>query len=521
MEVGVRLLGVVLRILNLLLAPLFWLRARDRRALQRAPQPLLLRSATEHAAAVRKGEITSEELVKAYIDRVKEVNPLLNAVVDERYRAALEDAKEVDRRLAEARKNGKLDELVAGKPLLGVPFTVKESCSLAGLSNAVGCLEYAGRKATKDGEAVRLVKEAGGIPLLVSNTPELCLGWETTNLLKGTTNNPYCLNRTPGGSSGGEGALLASGASAVSVASDIAGSIRVPAAFCGVFGHKPTPGIIPIEGHIPTLSDPQFPCFLTVGPMARKAEDLPLLMGVMAGDNRPALNLDQPVDISSLRVYYMTEATKSLALLSVDKCISDKIKSAVKYLETECGSTICEEKFKDLEDSVEISVSEFFSMKDIPNMLQDPTNPKRDKSLFVELSKCVLGGGTRSLQGLGFTLISKNNLFIPVTRRDHYATQASRLKEQLTKTLGDNGVLLYPVFNGLAHYHSGVFLRASGVMYTMVFNILGFPATAVPCGLHRGLPVAIQVIAAPNQDRLCLAVAQQLEVAFGGWRPPH
>ncbi|CAG9795036.1 unnamed protein product [Diatraea saccharalis] len=203
MEVGVRILGVVLRLLNLLLAPLFWLRARDRRALT-PPKPLLLRSAKEHAAAVRNGEITSEELVTVYIERVKEVNPLLNAVVEERYRAALEDAKEVDRKIQEAKDNGVLVQFVQNKPLLGVPFTVKESCSLAGLSNAVGCLEFAGRKATNDGEAVRLVKQAGGIPLLVSNTPELCLGWETTNLLRGTTNNPYCLDRTPGGSSGGE-----------------------------------------------------------------------------------------------------------------------------------------------------------------------------------------------------------------------------------------------------------------------------------------------------------------------------
>ncbi|XP_028163363.1 fatty-acid amide hydrolase 2-A isoform X3 [Ostrinia furnacalis] len=521
MEVGVRLLGIVLRLLNFLLAPLFWFRTRNRRAVPRPPHPLLLRSAKEHATAIRSGEITSEELVIAYINRVQEVNPLLNAVVEERYRAALEDAKEVDRCLNEAIRTGTLEELVAAKPLLGVPFTVKESCSLAGLSNAVGCLEYAGRKATEDGGAVRLVKEAGGIPLLVSNTPELCLGWETTNLLKGTTNNPYCLSRTPGGSSGGEGALLACGASAVSVASDIAGSIRVPAAFCGVFGHKPTPGIIPIDGHIPTLSDPKFPNFLTVGPMARRAEDLPLLMNIMAGDNRHMLNLDEPVDLSTLQVYYMTEAAKSLALLNVDKCIKDKIKRAVKYLRTECGSKICKEKFKDLEDSVEMSVSVFFSMKDIPNMLQDPNDPKLNKSLFVELVKTMFGGAARSLQGLGFTVIARNNLFIPAARREHYEEKAARLKEQLIETLGDNGVLLYPVFPGAAHAHGRVFVRAAGVLYSMLFNVLGCPATAVPVGTAGHLPVAIQVIAAPNQDRLCLAVAKQLEIGFGGWCPPQ
>ncbi|KAL4721677.1 hypothetical protein ACJJTC_006774 [Scirpophaga incertulas] len=124
------------------------------------------------------------------------------------------------------------------------------------------------------------------------------------------------------------------------------------------------------------LSDPQFSQFLTVGPMSRWAEDLPLLVEVMAGEDKAKLRLDEPVDLSKLRVFYMTEAGKSPAFLSVDKSIKQQIIRATEYLKNECGSTICEEKFTELEDSVEISVSVFFSMKDIPNLLQDPDNPK-------------------------------------------------------------------------------------------------------------------------------------------------
>lgn len=521
MEVGVRLLGIFLRVLNFILSPLFWLRARDQRRLPPVTSPILLKSVCELAAAVRNGEISSEELVSTYINRVKEVNPFLNAVVEERYRAALDEAKAVDRQINEAKKSGSFEQLVKEKPLLGVPFTVKESCSLAGLSNSVGLLENAGRRATTDGTAVSLVKKSGAIPLLVSNTPELCLGWETTNLLRGNTNNPYCLNRTPGGSSGGEAALLACGASPFSVASDIAGSIRLPAAFCGVFGHKPTPGIIPIDEHIPTLSDENFPKFLTTGPMTRKADDLPLLMNIMAGDKKHLLNLDEPVNMGKLQVFYMHEATDSVALLNVDKCITNAINNAVKYLERECGCTVSEEKFKELEDSVEISISVFFSMKDIPNLLQDPVNPKRDKSLVMELIKFAFGGGSRSLQGLSFSLINSTQLFIPESRRGYYNGKANQLREHMQRLLSDNGVMLYPVYISQAHYHNEVFFKASGVMYTMVFNILGMPATTVPMGIHNGLPVGIQVIAGPNQDRLCLAVAKQLEIGFGGWKPPH
>ncbi|KAH9630011.1 hypothetical protein HF086_001481 [Spodoptera exigua] len=377
MEVGVQVVGIVLRLLNFFLAPLFWFRARDSRRLPPVTNPVLLKSAAELADSVRKGEISSEELVTVFINRVKEVNPYLNAVVEERYRAAIEDAKAIDRWIVETKKSGSFEELVKEKPLLGmIP-------PIPGLSNSVGCLENAGRRATADGGVVSLVKKAGAIPLLVSNTPELCLGWETTNLLRGTTNNPYCLNRTPGGSSGGE------------------------------------------------------------------------------------------------------------------------------------------EKFKDLEDSVEISVSVFFGMKDIPNLMQDPANPKRDKSLVVELIKYMFGGGSRSLQGLSFSLINRSHLFIPEARSGYYHARANKLREHMEKTLGDNGVLIYPVFIGQAHHHNQVFLKASGVMYTMVFNILGMPATTVPMGLYKGLPVGIQVIAAPHQDRLCLAVAKQLEIGFGGWKPPQ
>ncbi|CAH2232074.1 fatty-acid amide hydrolase 2-A-like [Pararge aegeria] len=521
MEVGVRIVGVVLRVLNFILAPLFWLRWRKQDHLRVPPirNTVLLQSASELAAAIRSGKLTSEEVVRSFIARIKEVNPLINAVVQEIFCAAVARAIEVDLMLQEVRMKGSIDELMVTKPLLGVPFTVKESCSLRSMSNSVGCLEHQGRLAQEDGGAVRLVTAAGAIPLLVSNTPELCLGWETSNLLRGATCNPYRLSATPGGSSGGEAALLASGASALSVSSDIAGSIRIPAAFCGVFGHKPTPGIISIEGHVPTLTDENYPKFLTVGPMTRYAEDLPLMLSVMAAQEGYRLELHRPVAVDQLRIYHMTEATKSIALLSVHPAIKEAVLKATDYLHSKCGATLCDEKFTELEESVEMSVSVFFAMKDIPNMLQDPLDPKHEKNLLMEIMKYFNGNGSRSLQALGFALLSDKLLFIPQHRLAYYRERARRLKNIMMEKLGTDGVLLYPVHSSLAHYHHQVFLRASGVMYSMLFNVLGFPATVVPMGLHRGLPVAIQVIAAPYQDRLCLAVAKQLEERFGGWQP--
>ncbi|VVC89393.1 unnamed protein product [Leptidea sinapis] len=344
MELGVRLVGVILRILYVLTAPLFWLLARNTKSVSPIRDPILLRSATNLVTAIRNGELTSEKVTYAFIGRIHEVNLQLNAVVDQRFREAMEEARAVDGEVAAARSAGTLDQLFKNKPLLGIPFTVKESCSLAGLSNAVGCVDWEGRRATSDGEAVARMRKAGGIPLLVSNTPELCLGWETTNLVTGTTNNPYCIARTSGGSSGGESALLGCGASVASVSSDIAGSIRIPAAFCGVFGHKPTPGLVPYEGHIPTLSDPLFPQYLSVGPQCRFAEDLSLLLRVMAG---PGALDETPVSCDKLR------AGHSLALIEVEPALRDVIERAALYLRDECGAALCHE----LENTVEMSVS--------------------------------------------------------------------------------------------------------------------------------------------------------------------
>lgn len=183
-------------------------------------------------------QLRSEDVVRAYIERIREVNPLINAVVEERFEAAIEEARKADALIAETQPLW----LIKNYPLLGVPCTVKESCSLRGAPLTGGSLARKGLRATTDGEAVAHIRAAGCIPLLVSNTPEYCLNWESYNHITGRTLNPYDNRRTAGGSSGGEGALIGSGASLFGVGSDVAGSIRVPAHCNGIFGHKPTAG---------------------------------------------------------------------------------------------------------------------------------------------------------------------------------------------------------------------------------------------------------------------------------------
>lgn len=172
------------------------------------------------------------------------------------------------------------------------------------MSYCVGSVPRKELRAEDDGVTVSYCKAAGGIPLLVSNTPEYCTSWESSNKVNGRSLNPYDTRRSSGGSSGGEGALIGSGASLFGVGSDIAGSIRVPAMFNGIFGHKPTGGLLSVEGHFPYSKDGSFKNYLVVGPMCRYAKDLPTLMHIMAGPNADKLRLNEPLYTKDIKVSF-------------------------------------------------------------------------------------------------------------------------------------------------------------------------------------------------------------------------
>lgn len=481
--------------------------------------PILLQSASTLAKKIRKGQLSSEDVVRAYITRIKEVNPNLNAVVEDCYADALRDAQEVDRLIASHCKTEQ--EIEKELPLLGVPFTVKESCGVKGMSQCVGSLPRRGIKADKDGEAVKLIRKAGAIPLLVSNTPELCLSLETTNLVTGRTLNPYNPLRTSGGSSGGEAALIGAGASLIGVGSDVAGSIRVPAMYNGIFGHKPTPGYVSIDGHFPYATDIDFQKYLVVGPIARYAEDLKPMLSVMAGGKASKLKLYEKVDLHNLKVFYMTEAGKSLVFLPVEQDIKDVIHTVAKHLNRKYGMPVTEGNFKEMEDSAETSIAVFFGLQGIPNALEDSENPKGSHSLFLEIMKALIGASKYSNALLMFYVLQVTNVFIPRWKYKYYYDQNEALKKKFTDVLGDNGIFLYPTHPTAAYYHNEMFTKTVGIMYAMIFNVLGLPSTHVPLGFNKeGMPIGIQIVAAPSQDRLCLAVAEALEKDLGGWIPP-
>lgn len=207
---------------------------KPRKKLPPIEDPLLLKPANHLVTEIRNHQLKCENLIKAYIDRIKQVQPILNCVVDERFDEAIKEAKQIDEMIMSGSHDLSL------YPLLGIPFTCKELTWMKGLHNSAGLVKRKNVVSTEDAEVIRLMKQAGGILLCATNISELGLWFESTNYVYGTTKNPYDTRRMVGGSSGGEGCLISACGSLIGIGSDIGGSIRMPAFFNGIFGHKPT-----------------------------------------------------------------------------------------------------------------------------------------------------------------------------------------------------------------------------------------------------------------------------------------
>ena len=232
-------------------------------------------SASECLALLRKGEASSLELVDACIARIEAHDRELNAVVARCFEQARESARASDAARSRGEEPGALE---------GLPITVKDSLETAGLVTTSGAPELRDHVPRENAVAVERVLRAGAILLGKTNLPLYAGDWQSYNAVYGRTDNPWDRSRTPGGSSGGSAVSIAAGFAPLEIGSDIAGSIRIPASFCGVYGHKPTHGIVPLRGHIPgapgTRAEPDLG---TVGPLARSASDLRLALDVMAG----------------------------------------------------------------------------------------------------------------------------------------------------------------------------------------------------------------------------------------------
>jgi Asp-tRNA(Asn)/Glu-tRNA(Gln) amidotransferase A subunit family amidase len=456
------------------------------------------------AEQIRKKKLSPVELVEAHLAQIEKLNPRLNAFVQvdaERARRAAHDAE-----------IAVMQEEALGL-LHGIPISIKSSLEVAGMRCEAGTRLRAGLVATQDAPLVTRLKNAGAIVLGVTNTPELLMAWETDNLLYGRTNSPWDLERTPGGSSGGEAAAIAAGMSAGGVGSDGGGSIRVPAHFSGICGLKPTPGRIPTTGHFPVSAGP-FALIGVVGPMARTVADLKVLFEVMQGpDIGDTCAAPVPVrwpsnnEVKKLNVGYFEDDSRTP--------VTPETRAAVRTAaEALRGAGFQVDRFQPegLEEARRLW-HKFFVVAG--GMLLRPMFKEGDANLspilkqFLEWAAAEPGHTGRTLLD---AWIQRDLL------RARFFAQMQKYPILLCPTAAipafRHGERSWQVEGKTVHY-------LDAWSYTEFFNLLGNPAAVVPVGQSpEGLPIGVQIAGRPWEEEQVLSVAAALEKQCGDWRIP-
>jgi amidase len=456
---------------------------------------ILSRSATAQAAAIRQQSISAEEVVRAHIERIEEVNDRLNAVVLLRAEVALDEARAADADLASGHLRG---------PLHGVPMTIKDSIDTAGVITTAGTLGRASFVPDRDATVVERLRQAGAVLLGKTNTPELTLGGETDNLVYGRTNNPYNLDCTPGGSSGGAGAIVATCGAAFDVGSDTGGSVRLPAHYCGIAGLKPTSGRVPSSGHIINYDLGPLNPLSQLGPLARHVEDLKLIFSIIAGtDGRDPFVVPMPlgdpasVELKGLRAAVCTDN----GIVTPEPEVAQAVREAAGAL-SEVGVTT-----------------------------EDAWPAQAVESTRLWLAILVADGGAwirRLLAKAGTTQVHPtvaNRFFgvepISAPEFTELLSEWDRLRSAMLSFMARYDVIVCPASAFPAAPHGELNTKGDGHTYSRIFNLTGWPAVVVRVGTSpEGLPIGVQIAARPWREDVALAVAAHLEQTLGGWQPP-
>ncbi len=456
-------------------------------------------SATSLARAIREKRVSSHEVVEAYIHRIEAVNPQLNAVVQLTADTALTQARQADFALARGEIKG---------PLHGVPITIKDSFDTEGIISTAGTKGRASYVPQQDATAVARMRAAGAILLGKTNLPELSLAYESNNLIYGRTNNPYDLSRTPGGSSGGESAIIAAGGSPFGLGTDGFGSIRIPSHFCGIAGLKPTSGRIPFTGLLPSAFGASAR-LRHVGPMARYVEDLALTLPILSGvDWRDAATVPMPLDdprnveLKSLRVAFYTDN----GIMTPTHETIGTVRAAVHAL-ADAGTFVEEARPAGIEQSYAIFRDLFAADggAGVQRLLQ--TAGTKDIHPFVQQFGEILRPHAMTTAEFGGLLV----------RWDMF-------RSTLLSFIEKYDVIICPVCATPAWPHSSTLTEEQFIAgsYSITCNLTGWPGVAVRGGTSpEGLPIGVQVVAQPWHEDVALAVAQHLETVSGGWKRPN
>ena len=457
--------------------------------------------ARQIAARIRSKDLSPVEVVQAHLDRIDAVNPTLNAVVT-LWDGAMERAREAEAAIMRGEVWG---------PLHGVPFTVKDCIDTAGVRTTVGSKLFEELVPEQDAPAVRRLRGAGGIFLGHTNMPEFALWWESGNLVFGRTSNPWDLERTAGGSSGGEAAAISTGMSAMGIGSDVGGSIRQPSHYCGIVGLKPTHGRVPLTGHRPLLMQR----FFHIGPMARNVRDVALAFTVLAGPDWadsyavpvpiPEFDhLDSP--LPRLRVGWCPEGP----FAPVSRDVQETVAKAAATL-AELGCEVEQVSLDAWDEWPAQSTSMSFFLGDGSHVLKQIVKGREDELTWY--IQWRMGQPTPTLEDYMESI-----------------TKTELLREDLVRFFGTHDLLLCPTSPSPAHPHDAEELVIDGehvhgrnsLRATVPFDLTGSPAVTVPVDWSQdGLPIGVQLVGRHFDEATVLHAAAALEeVHASGRRPP-
>jgi amidase len=399
--------------------------------------------------------------------------------------------------------------------LHGVPVTIKDGRKVKGFLCSLGNESPLNAVATEDATIVARLRGAGAIVVGVTNIPDFSMSYETSNLLYGRTNNPYDLKRSPGGSSGGEAAIIAAGGSGLGIGADSGGSIRQPAHNCGIVALKPTRGLLPYTGKFPTNELGMFSYVEVQGPLARFVEDLIYILPILAGPDGHdpyvypvAVRDPAQLDLKRLRVAFYAGNGIAEPRADIGKMMQQVAAEIAPLVES-------------INDAV----------------------PEIDREIYTSFEELFFYGGDRGqwlrnrMRTMGVNRVDApfqaildraEQCEFSVTELRDRLSALDRFKFQMLDFYADYDVIICPVATGPASLYEKAlaaeegFDLANDLTYNLPYNITGWPAAVVRCGTSReGLPLGVQMVAKSWRDDIALAVASKLEQMFGGWQPPH
>jgi fatty acid amide hydrolase len=503
-------------------------------------RPLWYHSAQELARLIASGEISAREVVDAHIERIEAINPKLNAVVVERFDAARREAAAVDG------KRAVRDNL---PPLAGVPITVKECLDLAGTPSTFGITSRANTIASADEQHVARLRAAGAIVLGKTNDSQLLITIESDNPVYGRSNNPWNPDRTCGGSSGGEGAIIAAGGSALGLGTDIGGSSRYPAAFCGIIGFKPTAGRCPCTARF-SIPIGQQAIANQIGILARKVDDVIAGLATIDGGGRAELGSGtsardvQSVRVRELHVGFYTDDGVMRSSPAVRRAVNE----AAAALQ-QAGVNVTPWQPPDIPEAFHLLFAIFSADRGagLKRALgKSPVDPavkpllmigSRSPQVLAVLRTLLIMAGQRNLAELTrhFGFSSVDAYWRLVEQLDDYRRRFARAMESAAG--GPLDAILGPVCALPPLPHGAAKDLGTAGANTLLYNVLGYPAGVVPVTVVRqyeeserkpsrdivekaaakadmgsaGLPIGVQIAAVPWADHVSLALMQTLE----------